>query len=216
MPAILEAWFPGDQAGPALVNVLFGDTNPSGHLPVTIPRSVGQEPLFYNQDNTGRPVKPYAATTPPNSHKNGISRYIDELDDPLFAFGWGLSYTTFAFHNLTVSRNTISAAAASGLETMLTVAVDVENTGTRSGDDVVQLYLRRTGTSVAEPLRELRAFRRVSVAPGRSTHLQFALTAADFAVVQPDGTSVLEPLHADIYVGDSSLATDHTSFDVPR
>lgn len=216
VPAILEAWFPGDQAGPALVNVLFGDTNPSGHLPVTIPRSVGQEPLFYNQDNTGRPVKPYAATTPPNSHKNGISRYIDELDDPLFAFGWGLSYTTFAFHNLTVSRDTISAAAASGPETMLTVAVDVENTGTRSGDDVVQLYLHRTGTSVAEPLRELRAFRRVSVAPGRSTHLQFALTEADFAVAQPDGTSVLEPLHADIYVGDSSLATDHASFDVLR
>jgi beta-glucosidase len=212
--AILEAWFPGDQAGPATADVLFGDVNPSGHLPVTVPRSVGQEPLFYEQDNTGRPVKPYAATTPPNNHKNGISRYTDELDDPLFAFGWGLSYTTFAFHNLRLSGTSVSAATARDSKTLLTAAVDVQNTGSRSGEDVVQLYIHRTGTSVAEPLRELRAFRRVSLEPGQSMHLIFALSTADFAVVQPDGDSVIEPLHADIYVGDSSLATDYASVDL--
>ena len=213
--AIVEAWFPGIAAGPALANILFGDVNPSGHLTVTVPRSVGQEPLFYNQLNTGRPAKPYATKVVPQNEKGGMSRYIDELNDPLFPFGYGGSYTTFTVGTPKVSRSSLTVVEASHLQAApIVVSVELSNTGTRAGDDVVQLYLRRTGTSIAEPLRELRGFRRVSLTPGETLHLEFRLAVDDLAVMHADGTATVEPMHVDLYAGDSSLATAHAVMDI--
>jgi len=213
--SIVEAWFPGIAAGPAVANILFGDVNPSGHLTVTVPRSVGQEPLFYNELNTGRPVKPYAASVPPNNHKAGNSRYVDELNDPLYPFGFGLSYTTFVVSTPALSTVKLSVSTTHAPDAVALVAsVDVKNTGSKAGDDVVQLYLRRTGTSIAQPLRELRGFRRVNLKAGESQHLEFSLTYADLAIVQPDGTARLEPMHVDLFAGDSSLASAQAAVDV--
>ena len=131
-PAILETWFGGTQAGNAIADVLFGDTNPGGKLPVTFPRSVGQEPLYYNHMNTGRPADPGNKYT---------SKYLDASWTPLYPFGYGLSYTQFRLSNLQVS-------AKANLPLPLTVSVEVENTGRRAGDEVVQLYIRDVAASI--------------------------------------------------------------------
>ena len=146
-PAILEAWFPGVEAGNAVADVLFGKVNPGGKLPVSFPRALGQIPIYYNHEPTGRPCD---VTSKYNS------RYRDLPScDPLYAFGFGLSYTTFSVSNLHLSAPTVTR------EGTVTATVDVTNTGTRAGDDVVQLYIHDPVASISQPVRRLRGFQRV-------------------------------------------------------
>jgi beta-glucosidase len=174
--AILAAWFPGVQAGPALVRVLFGDVNPSGRLTASFPRSVGQEPLYYSQLSTGRPATGLDLSRPPaGMDEKYRSRYIDEQNAPLFPFGFGLSYTTFEISSPTVSSSVVNADALHRGEASIRVSADVRNTGSRAGETVVQLYIRLRGTSVARPVRELKGYQRVALAPNETRQVEFTL-----------------------------------------
>jgi beta-glucosidase len=179
--ALLEAWYPGQEGGTALANILVGDTNPGGKLPVTIPRSVGQLPLFYNQKVS--------------AHRG----YVFSSKDPLFAFGYGLSYTTFAVGAPQLSAAQIKAGQP------VTVSVEVRNTGTRAGDEVVQLYVHETVASTTQPVKQLKAFRRVTLAPGASTTVHFTLDRSAFDLWDENMKRVIEPGSFEIMVGDSSV-----------
>ena len=220
VPAILEAWYPGIEAGPAVANVLFGDVNPSGKLPVTFPRAVGQEPLFYNQLPTGRPAGDIDLTHPPTGEDKYFSRYIDETNAPLFPFGFGLSYTQFTYSNLKLSPPTISLdtlldpkkerASSSSIR----VEADLKNTGSVAGTEIVQLYIRNTGGSVEEPVRELKGFQRVALNPGETKHIGFTLGFHDLSYYNLDMERVIEPTEYQIFVGGSSGATLGGQFEV--
>lgn len=159
-PAILETWFGGTQAGHAIADVLFGDVNPGGKLPVTFPRSVGQVPLYYNHKPTGRP---------PEAGNKYTSKYLDVPWTPLYPFGYGLSYTEFKLSNLRLSETRISPAGR------VTARVDVQNIGRVAGDEVVQLYLRRPAASVTRPIKELKGFERITLRPGETRTVEFDL-----------------------------------------
>ena len=189
VPAILEAWYLGIQMGPAVADVLFGDYNPSGKLPVTFPRNVGQLPLYYNHKNTGRP---------PSERERYTSKYIDVPWTPLYPFGHGLSYTTFTYSNLRLSR-----AQMRGTDS-LTVQVDVKNTGDRAGDEVVQLYVRDDVASVTRPVRELRGFARISLRAGETQTVSFTLRPADLAFYDLKMERVVEPGFFTVWAGTSS------------
>jgi beta-glucosidase len=205
-PAVLEAWQPGVEGGNAIADVLFGAVNPGGKLPVSFPRTVGQVPIYYNHENTGRPFNPDDFFT---------SKYLDLPDGPQFAFGYGLSYTTFEISSPQPSRNQITAAALHAGDT-LTVTLTVRNTGDRAGDEVVQLYVHDPVASVVQPVRKLRGFRRVSLDAGKSTTVRFQLGADDFGFWTNDthGTFAIEPGSVEIYVGDSSLAQSKCTVNV--
>lgn len=199
-PAILEAWFPGTEAGNAVADVLFGRVNPGGKLPVSFPRTLGQVPIYYNHEPTGRPCDV-------GSKYN--SRYRDLAScDPLYAFGYGLSYTTFAVSNLRLSSRSVSARGS------VTVNVDVRNAGTRAGDEVVQLYLNDPVASISQPVRRLRGFQRVTLAPGASRTVTFTVDKSDFGFYDNRGRFVVEPGRIDLYAGNSSTATLTASFTV--
>jgi len=188
-PAILEAWFAGTEAGNAIADVLFGDVNPGGKLPVTFPRSVGQVPLYYNHLNTGRPPDP-------NSKWN--SKYIDVDWKPLFSFGHGLSYTQFVLTNLQLSARSIP------VDGKLTVSVAVQNTGSRAGDEVVQLYIRDVAASSTRPVKELKGFERITLRPGEKRQVTFTLTSAQLGFHNREMRFVVEPGTFNISVGNSS------------
>ncbi len=165
VPAIMEVWYPGVQAGDALVRTLFGEVSPSGRLTVSFPRAVGQEPLYYDHLNTGRPAGTTDLTHPPASgQEKYVSRYIDEQNSALYPFGYGLAYTSFSYSPATVSAQTVSAKALNAGSEKLTVSAEVRNTGKMQADEIVQLYIRQTGTSVSRPVRELKGF---SASPSR-------------------------------------------------
>jgi len=220
VPAVLAAWFPGIQAGPALVRTLFGDANPSGRLTVSWPRSVGQEPLYYNALNTGRPTRKMDLTRPPrNSEEKYVSRYIDEQDSPQFPFGFGLSYTTFTYGNLHVDKAKISAASLNqdlqGGEpkpsSALSASADITNTGTRPGVDTVQCYLRFQGTSTAQPVRALSKFQRISLAPGETKKVTFLLGPSAFAIWNDQQKFAAEPAKVTLWIApDSSQGVQAT------
>lgn len=199
VPAILEAWFLGSEMGNGVADVLFGDVNPSGKLPVTFPRSVGQVPLYYGHKNTGR-----AAT------QNSIytSKYIDHPWTPLYPFGHGLSYTTFAYDKPQLDKTQLTAS-----ETLM-VEVTVHNTGQREGEEVVQLYLRDDVASVTRPVRSLRGFTRVRLMPGEASTVRFILDQDDFALLDKDFVRVVEPGTFTVFVGGSSTTQNQTSFEV--
>ena len=186
--AIVQTWHPGIQGGPALVRVLSGEANFSGRLTVTMPRSVGQEPLYYNHLNTGRPAGKVDLTRP---HKSGeekyVSRYIDEQNAPLFPFGYGLSYTRFEYSPITLSTQSLSARTLNSGSQALRVTVEVKNVGGRDGVEVAQLYIRQRGTSVARPVRELKGFQRIAMRAGESKRLEF--------YPGQKGTGILEHRH---------------------
>ena len=214
VPAILEAWYPGIEAGPAVANVLFGDVNPSGKLPVSLPRAVGQEPLFYNQLPTGRPPGDIDLTHPPIGPNKYFSRYIDETNAPLFPFGFGLSYTQFTYSNLKLNQEQLSLAAlqaarekADGSAPGIHVSVEVKNTGPVAGTEVVQIYLRNTGGSVEEPVRELKGFERVTLAPGQAKEVEFRLGFEELSYYDAEMERVIEPTEYQVWVGGSSGAT---------
>jgi beta-glucosidase len=199
-PAILEAWFPGVQAGNATADVLFGKVNPGGKLPVSFPVNIGQVPIYYNHEPTGRPCD---ITSKYNS------RYRDLTTcDPLYSFGYGLSYTTFSFSNLQLSSATMSSKGS------IKATVKVTNTGTRAGDEVVQLYIHDPVASISQPVRRLRAFERVTLTPGQTKAVSFSLNRNDVGFYDNMGKFVVEPGQIDVYVGDSSKATMTQSFTV--
>jgi len=222
IPAIVEAWYPGIEAGNAVAEVLFGDVNPCGKLTATFPRAVGQEPLFYNQLPTGRPADDIDLTHPPTGQDKYFSRYIDETNAPLYEFGHGLSYTTFAYSQLRLSQNSISVDAFNATQShhlfapahRILVIVTVKNAGPVAGTEVAQLYIRNIGGSVEEPVRELRGFQRVTLKPGESRVLTFSLGFRELSYFNLDMDRVIEPTQYDVWVGGSSAATLGTQFEV--
>src|SRR3954452_2641990 len=199
-PAILEAWFPGVQAGNATADVLFGKVNPSGKLPASFPVKLGQVPIFYNHEPTGRPCD---VTSKYNS------RYRDLTTcDPFYAFGYGLSYTKLSVSTLRLTSTTMRGHGR------ITATADVTNTGSRSGADVVQLYLHDPVASIEQPVRRLRGFHRVTLAPGATKTVRFTLRRGDVGFYDNSGRFVVEPGQIDVYVGDSSQATMTKSFTV--
>ena len=215
VPAIVEAWSPGIEAGPALADVLFGDVNPSAKLPASLPRSVGQEPLTYMQFPTGRPAHSDLTRMPKDAGEKFQSRYMDEDNAALYPFGWGLSYTRFRYGKLTVSRAEIPLREALGEgRALVTVGVDVTNTGSREGTEVVQLYLRNIDVSVEQPLRELKGFARVTLAPGETKHVNFTLGFDELSFYNVDLHRTVEPSTYKVFVGGSSLAESESSFKI--
>ncbi|HMF57208.1 MAG TPA: glycoside hydrolase family 3 C-terminal domain-containing protein, partial [Pyrinomonadaceae bacterium] len=193
VPAILETWFAGTQGGNAIADVLFGDVNPGGKLPVTFPRSVGQEPLYYNHMNTGRP---------PDANNKYTSKYLDVPWTPLFPFGYGLSYTQFHLSNLQLSTKRILPNGE------LTASVEVENTGRRAGDEVVQLYIRDVAASVTRPVMELKGFERITLQPGEHRRITFRLTPELLGFYNREMHFVVEPGAFRVMVGTSSADPD--------
>ncbi len=190
VPAILEGWYLGEQGGVAAANVLFGDVNPGGKLPITFPRSVGELPDYYN-------------------HKPSANRsYLFVGRKPLFPFGYGLSYTTFRFDNLKVDPETIGTAGSA------TVHVDITNTGNREGDEVAELYIHQRVASVTQPVEQLRAFRRVTLKPGEKTTVEFKLTPEALSMLDVNMNRVVEPGAFDIMVGPSSAETQSVPLQV--
>lgn len=197
VPALLETWFLGVQGGPALADVLFGNYNPSGKLPVTFPRTVGQVPIYYNHKNTGRP---------PLESDQYTSKYLDVPWTPQYVFGHGLSYTSFSYSAPRLSRTTLRTSDS------LVVEVTLTNTGPRAGIEIVQLYLRDDVGSFTRPVRALRGFRKIELPPGGSTTVSFVLTAADFSVLDAQLKPVVEPGSFTVFVGGSSATTNRASF----
>jgi len=188
IPAIVEAWQLGTQSGNAIAQVLYGDYNPSGKLPMSFPRSVGQVPIYYNKKNTGRPVIPA-----PN--EVFWSHYTDESNDPLYPFGHGLSYTTFSYSNLRVNKNSNED---------FSVSVDLKNTGKTAGKEVAQLYIQDVFSSVTRPIRELKGFQMVELEPNQTKTVSFNLTKSELGFYDNNGEFVLEPGDFKIFVGGSS------------
>ena len=223
VPAILEAWYPGIEAGPAVADLLFGDANPSGKLTATFPRAVGQEPLFYNQLPTGRPAEDIDLSHPPTNGKDKyFSRYIDESNAPLYPFGYGLSYTQFTYSKVKLSTDTISAQNLLHLTHQrffappesVHVTAEVKNTGTVAGVEVAQLYLRNTGGTIEEPVRELKGFQRVSLRPGESKQLDFTLGFDELSYYNLNMELVVEPTQYEAWIGGSSEADEGAQFQV--
>jgi beta-glucosidase len=196
LPAILECWFLGLQSGHAIADVLFGQYNPSARLPVTFPRCVGQVPIYYNHKSTGRPGIENVPYT---------SRYRDLSVKPLFPFGYGLSYTTFSYAGLELVSTTLRP------DDTLSAAITVKNTGPRPGDEVVQLYVRDEYGSVTRPVKELKAFRKISLGAGESTRVSFEVPVQELAFTGRDMQRRVEPGSFRIFVGpDSERGTEGT------
>jgi beta-glucosidase len=181
---------------------VFGKTDPGGKLPVSFPQRLGQVPIYYNHEPTGRPC---------DVTQKYDSRYRDLRScDPLYPFGYGLSYTTFSVTNLKLDRTTVSPSGR------VRATMTVTNTGDVAGDDVVQLYIHDPVASISQPVRRLRGFDRVTLAPHQSRQVSFTLDRSDFGFYDNQGHFVVEPGEIDVYVGDSSQATMNASFNVTR
>jgi beta-glucosidase len=198
-PAILETWHSGTMGGASVADVLFGDANPGGKLPATFPRSVGQIPLYYDHKSTGRPIKQDDRYT---------SKYVDIPNTPLYPFGYGLSYTQFRFSDLRLDKTNVSPTGS------IKASVEIENIGKRSGDEVAQLYIQDVASSVTRPVRELKGFQRVTLAPGEKKQVSFTLSPKELGALDRDLKFVVEPGEFRVYVGDSSDATLQASFTV--
>jgi beta-glucosidase len=190
VPAILEAWLPGTMGGPAIADVLFGDYNPSGKLPMTFPRSTGQIPLYYSHKNTGRPRIDSVRYT---------SKYIDSPNTPLYPFGYGLSYTTFSYSGMRLSSETM------GANDTLTVSVKVKNSGKYDGAEVVQLYTRDMVGSVTRPVKELKGIKKIFLKVGEEAVVEFKLTAHDLAFYTRSMEFKSEPGEFRVFVGSNSV-----------
>jgi len=213
VPAVLAVWFPGVQAGPALVRTLFGESVPSGKLVVSWPHALGQIPVYYNALNTGRPPRNTDLTHPPaNFGEKFMSRYVDEPNAPLFPFGYGLSYTQFGYDAPVISTRTLSAKQLNeelrdrqgDSGEALRVSAKVSNSGRVAAEEVVQLYVRLKGTSVAEPVRALKAFERVALAPGETKNVTFSLSPEAFALWDIQNEHKVEPCKLTVWVAPDS------------
>ena len=191
--AIMNVWFGGSEAGDAIADVLFGDKVPSGKLTVTMPLSVGQVPIYYNHLNTGRPVAEGA-----DHYIKYASNYLDVRNDPLYPFGYGLSYTTFKYGDLRLSNNEMTPDGS------VTATVTVTNTGNRDADEIVQLYIRDVQASVSRPVKELKEFQRIHIAKGESRDVSFSISRKQLSFLDSDGNEVLEPGEFQIMAGPDS------------
>ena len=197
IPAILETWYAGSQAGNGIADVLFGDANPAGHLPVSWPRNSAELPLYYNHTRTHQP----------EDEPKFTSRYWDAPSTPLYPFGYGMSYTTFSYSNLKL--NEPEAKVGSTLD----VSVDVTNTGNRAGDTVVQLYIHQQAGSASRPVRQLKGFQRITLAPGARQTLHFKLGPDELQFWSPAKREwIVEPEQFDLWVGEDSTAKLHGEF----
>ena len=187
-PALLEAWYPGTTGGTAVANVLFGKVDPSGKLTMSFPRNVGQIPMSYDELPTGRPFDPNNKYT---------SRYLDVDNTPQYAFGYGLSYTTFSISN-------VSAPSSVSRNRTMKVTADVKNTGSVAGTDVAQLYIHESDTSILQPVKKLEGFQRVTLAPGQTKTVTFKLGPQNLGFYNNQGQFVVEPGSFDLWVGDTS------------
>ena len=225
VPAVLAAWFPGVQAGPALVRTIFGDVNPSGKLVVSWPRSVGQEPLYYNALSTGRPPGEIDLTHPPkNSDEKYTSRYVDEQNSPQFPFGYGLSYTAYRYGNLQMDKTQLSAKALNdelhggerAAGEAVTISAEITNTGKRAGEETVQLYVQLRGTSIAQPVRALSGFQRIALAPGETRKVSFALGAEAFAFWNEQNKFTVEPARVTLWISPDSSCGSQAVLQITR
>ena len=197
VPSIVETWFLGVETGNAIADVLFGDYNPSGKLTTSFPRATGQVPIYYNHKNTGRPAVDSVKWT---------SKYLDLNNSPLYPFGYGLSYTTFSYSQLALSAQTLKPAES------LLINVTVKNSGNRSGEEIVQLYAKDDAASVTRPVRELKGFQKISLAPGESKRVQFILTPENLKFYDRDMKWTVEPGRFSLYVGPNSSEGLETGF----
>ncbi|RYF83467.1 MAG: beta-glucosidase, partial [Chitinophagaceae bacterium] len=191
VPAILNVWFAGSEAGDAIADVLFGDVNPSGKLSTTFPQNVGQVPIFYNHKNTGRPLNG-------KWFEKFRSNYLDVSNEPLYPFGYGLSYSNFTYSNITVNDSTLKG------NQQLTATVTVTNNSNREGKEVVQLYIRDVVGSVTRPVKELKGFQKVSLKAGESKKISFNITPNDLKFYNYDLKYDWEPGTFQIMIGGNS------------
>lgn len=202
VPAILNVWFGGSETGNAIADVLFGDVNPSGKLTMTFPRNVGQIPIYYNHKNTGRPL----------GNKEGIfekfkTNYLDVPNEPLFPFGFGLSYTTFAYSNLKISK-----AKFTKNET-IRVSIDVSNTGNFDGQEIVQLYIRDLVGTVTRPVKELKGFEKVLIKKGETKTVSFTISEEDLKFYNSDLKFIAEKGAFEVYIGPDSTTEKKLKFE---
>jgi beta-glucosidase len=201
VPAILESWYPGTEGGNAVADVLFGDVNPGGKLPVSWPRVAGAEPLFYNHNIAHEPEE----------GPNFTSRYWDINSQPLYFFGYGLSYTNFKFANLRLSRASINSVGSTE------VSVEVTNTGSVAGDAVAQIYVHQRYGTASRPVRQLEGFQRITLQPGETKSVQFTLSKNELEFWSPQTKKwAVEPSTFDVCAGEDSTATLHTEFTVTQ
>ena len=194
LPAILETWHLGSQSGNAIAGALFGDYNPGGKLPMTFPRSIGQIPIYYNHYNTGRPYV---------KSETFCSRYIDEVNNPLYPFGYGLSYTRFEYSNLNIDDSD---------QKNIKVTVEVKNVGKIKGEEVVQLYIRDKAARVVRPVKELKGFKKIVLDPGQSKRVEFILTDRELGYYLSNGEYIAEPGEFEVMVGTNSRDVLHRKF----
>jgi beta-glucosidase len=203
VPAILNTWFAGSEAGTAIADVLFGDVNPSGKLTMTFPRSVGQVPIYYSQKNTGRPL-----SNKVGEFEKFKSNYIDERNEPLFPFGYGLSYTTFKYSNLRISADKMN------FTNDLTVSVDLTNTGDFDGKEVVQLYIRDLVGSVTRPIKELKGFQKIFVKKGETEIVSFKISIEELKFYNSNLDYVAEPGTFQVFIGSNSDVQNNVGFEL--
>ena len=201
MNGILETWFGGTMAGPAIADVLFGDANPSGKITMTFPRNVGQIPIYYNHKNTGRPF---------NADQKYTSKYLDVPNTPLYPFGYGLSYTTFSYGDVTLNNKTLKAGGK------ITASVNVTNTGTRSGKETVQLYIRDMVGSITHPVKELKGFQQITLQPGESKSVSFDISVNDLKFYNSELKYVYEPGDFKVFIGTNSESVKEADFRLVR
>jgi beta-glucosidase len=220
VPAVLAAWFPGVQAGNAIADVLFGAAAPAGHLPLSWPRSVGQEPLYYNALNTGRPEAD-PEHPPEKGEKKFLSRYLDAPNSPQFPFGYGLTYTTFSYgvtqtsaKQLTLASLQNALAGPAHQSRVVSVSAEIKNSGARAGETLAQLYIRLEGTSVAMPVRMLQGFQKVALAAGESRKVTFELSADAFAFWGAENKFAVEPARVTIWIAPNSAEGESTTLEI--
>jgi beta-glucosidase len=195
--AILETWFGGTNAGPAITDVLFGAANPSGKITMTFPRNVGQVPIYYNHKNTGRPFDPNQKYT---------SKYLDVPNDPLYPFGYGLSYTTFSYGDIKLSSSDLKTGQN------ITATVSITNNGKYEGIETAQLYIRDMVGSITRPVKELKGFQRVNLKPGESKTVTFTISDQDLKFYNSDLKYAAEPGDFKLFIGGNSRDVKEADF----
>lgn len=200
VPAILNVWFPGSEAGTAIADVLFGDVNPSGKLTATFPQNVGQIPLYYNHKNTGRPL------ADGKWFQKFRSNYLDVSNDPVYPFGFGLSYTSFSYSDITLSNSSFKPGGN------IKAFVTVTNTGNRSGKEVVQMYIRDMVGSITRPVKELKGFQKIELKPGESKKVSFTIGVEDLKFYNSDLKFAAEPGNFKIFIGTNSRDVKEADF----
>lgn len=222
LPAVVAAWFPGIQAGPALVRTLYGESSPTGRLVVSWPRAVGQEPLYYDALDTGRPARNVDLTKPPfDTPSKYVSRYIDEQNSPQFPFGSGLTYTTFRYGAPQLSANRLSAKTLNlqlhdAKPSSATVSAEITNTGSRPAEETAQFYVGLEGTSTAQPVRALKGFQRIQLAAGETRRVTFELTPDALALWDIANKYVVEPARVKVWISPDSAQGSEATLEITQ